>query len=294
MLMICLEWWAFEIGMITTGLLGKAYLAANTLIMTFGTYAYLILSGVQIGTIILVGNYLGEGKVNKAITVARVALFWGVLSFGTLFFSVFFFLAPYLPYIFTDDKQVISLTSAALPVLAVMQAVDCIVNVASGILKGAGKQLFGAITNFTGYYIVGLPAGICLMMGWGVGLGVPGYWWGQVIGLTIQSTIFMIYLTCKLDWTKAAELAVKRSHSTSNGSNDEPSNGSSNGSQSGCRQYVRHLSFLFFFAILFFTSLILSITTSSLHNDSIIPKSLNVTENDNDTIASNVSTTVVE
>ena len=54
MFMICLEWWAFEIGMVTTGLLGKEYLAANTLCLNFGAYTYLILSGVQIGTIILV------------------------------------------------------------------------------------------------------------------------------------------------------------------------------------------------------------------------------------------------
>ena len=58
MFMICLEWWAFEIGMVTTGLLGKDYLAANTLCLNFGAYAYLILSGVQIASIILVSGIL--------------------------------------------------------------------------------------------------------------------------------------------------------------------------------------------------------------------------------------------
>ena len=63
MCMICLEWWAFEIGMVTTGLLGKDYLAANTLCLNFGAYSYLILSGVQIASIILVSFVFDDGRV---------------------------------------------------------------------------------------------------------------------------------------------------------------------------------------------------------------------------------------
>ena len=209
MFMICLEWWAFEIGMITTGLLGKEYLAANTLCLNFGAYAYLILSGVQIASIILVGNYLGEGSGAKAMTIARVSLFWGFLFFGTLFFVVFFVLNEQLPYILTDDETVIQLTAESLKVVAVMQAVDSIVNVTSGILKGAGKQTFGAVTNFFGYYFIGLPVGVSLMMSWGADMKVPGYWWGQVIGLSVQSFVYISYLTCKINWDKTAAQAAK-------------------------------------------------------------------------------------
>jgi len=210
MFMICLEWWAFEIGMITTGLLGKDYLATNTLCLTFGAYAYLLLSGVQIGSIILVGNYLGEGKSDHAMTVARVALVFGILFFGTVFFLVFFLLHNQLPFIFTSKEKVVELTSEALKVVAFMQVADTVVNVASGVLKGAGKQFFGAVTNFIGYYFIGLPLGIVLMMPFGADMKVPGYWWGQVAGLTFSASAYMIYLTFKIDWNKTAAEASRR------------------------------------------------------------------------------------
>ena len=86
---------------------------------------------------------------------------------------------------------------------------DSIVNVTSGILKGAGKQKFGAVTNFVGYYVIGLPVGVALMMEWGADMKVPGYWWGQVIGLTVQSVVYLSYLTCKINWQETAAMAVR-------------------------------------------------------------------------------------
>lgn len=86
---------------------------------------------------------------------------------------------------------------------------DSIVNVTSGILKGAGKQIFGAVTNFIGYYIIGLPVGVALMMNWGADLRVPGYWWGQVIGLSVQSVVYVSYLSFKINWQETAAVAVK-------------------------------------------------------------------------------------
>lgn len=56
--------------------------------------------------------------------------------------------------------------------------------VISGALRGAGKQILGAVTNFICYYIVGLPIGICLaLLG---NLGVMGMWIGIGIADTLQ------------------------------------------------------------------------------------------------------------
>ena len=78
MFMICLEWWAFEVGMITTGILGKQFLAANTLCLQFASYAYLILSGVQIASIILVS------AVVDLIDVLRASVLYSVMKYCSL------------------------------------------------------------------------------------------------------------------------------------------------------------------------------------------------------------------
>lgn len=54
----------------------------------------------------------------------------------------------------------------------------------SGALRGAGKQVLGAVTNFICYYIVGLPIGICLALL--ANLGVMGMWIGIGIADTLQ------------------------------------------------------------------------------------------------------------
>ena len=54
----------------------------------------------------------------------------------------------------------------------------------SGALRGAGKQVLGAVTNFICYYIVGLPIGICLALL--ANLGVVGIWIGIGIADILQ------------------------------------------------------------------------------------------------------------
>ena len=52
--------------------------------------------------------------------------------------------------------------------------------VIGGVLRGSGRQYIGAIMNFVGYYIIGLPVGITLAikLGW----GVLGIWIGMASG----------------------------------------------------------------------------------------------------------------
>lgn len=59
--------------------------------------------------------------------------------------------------------------------------------VISGALRGAGKQVLGAVTNFICYYIIGLPIGICLALL--ANLGVMGMWIGIGIADTLQVII---------------------------------------------------------------------------------------------------------
>ena len=207
------------------------------------------------------------------MTTARVSLFWGAIFFGSLFFLLFFFLNDLLPYTMTndDEKTVIQLTAEALKVVAVMQAVDCIVNVSSGILKGAGKQAIGAATNFVGYYLVGLPVGVALMMDFGAGLKVPGYWWGQVIGLSIQSVVYVSYLTWKINWEKTAEEAVRIASATPaavDAGNVEPKD-AKDGDEDGTTPRVivgrwNHLG-KSVFVLVFLVAFIASLINSTIH-----------------------------
>lgn len=49
-----------------------------------------------------------------------------------------------------------------------------------GVLRGSGRQYIGAIMNFVGYYIIGLPLGITLALK--VEWGALGLWIGMASG----------------------------------------------------------------------------------------------------------------
>ncbi|KAG8015062.1 Multidrug and toxin extrusion protein 1, partial [Nibea albiflora] len=79
--------------------------------------------------------------------------------------------------------------------------------VAAGVLRGAGKQLIGALCNLVTVYFIGFPIGVSLMFA--AKMGIVGLWIGLTISVILQATIFITVL-CKLDWKKAAQEAFVR------------------------------------------------------------------------------------
>ena len=61
------------------------------------------------------------------------------------------------------------------------------------MLRGSGRQYIGAIMNFIGYYVIGLPLGITLALK--VKWGVLGLWIGMCIGNIVYVRLNKILLT---------------------------------------------------------------------------------------------------
>jgi len=79
--------------------------------------------------------------------------------------------------------------------------------IASGILRGAGHQRIGAILNFLAFYAVGLPIGFALCFA--AGLGLFGLWWGLCIGVCSCMVGFYIIIY-RLHWPTEAQRAQER------------------------------------------------------------------------------------
>ena len=59
MLMLCFEWWAFELLAIFTGLLGVKTLAAEVVIINMVTFIFMLPLGISYAASALTGNFLG-------------------------------------------------------------------------------------------------------------------------------------------------------------------------------------------------------------------------------------------
>ena len=50
----------------------------------------------------------------------------------------------------------------------------------AGVVRGAGRQTIGAITNFISYWLLGLP--LAALLAFRLELGIHGLWAGLLVG----------------------------------------------------------------------------------------------------------------
>ncbi|KAM8814179.1 multidrug and toxin extrusion protein 2 [Rhynchonycteris naso] len=205
MLMLCIEWWAYEVWSFLTGLISTLDLSAQAVIYEVATVTYMVPMGLSISVCVRVGTSLGASDPAQAKRSAVSGVLCTVgtsLVIGTLL-SI---LKNKLGYIFTNDEEVIALVNKVLPIYAIFQLFEAICCVYGGVLRGAGRQATGAVVNAVAYYVIGLPLGIVLIFV--VGMGITGLWLGMLACVLLAAAAF-VASTARMNWKLAAEDAQK-------------------------------------------------------------------------------------
>uniref|UniRef100_A0A8D0CZ19 Multidrug and toxin extrusion protein n=1 Tax=Sander lucioperca TaxID=283035 RepID=A0A8D0CZ19_SANLU len=185
MLMLCLEWWIFEIGGFLAGVISETELGAHSIAYELTALAYMFPLGFAAAASVRVGNALGAGNIEQAKLSSKVPIICACKT-------------PCILYMIDILQRV----ADVMIIFGFMHLADAVAAVAGGVLRGAGKQLIGALCNLVGYYLIGFPIGVSLMFA--ANMGIVGLWTGLCICVLMQS-IFFVTFVCKLDWTKAAE-----------------------------------------------------------------------------------------
>ncbi|XP_028838810.1 multidrug and toxin extrusion protein 1 [Denticeps clupeoides] len=205
-LMVCFEWWIYEIGGFLAGMLGEVDLAAQHVLLELGSIMYMFPLGVHVAACVRVGNALGAGNVGRALITCRVCLaISGILAvFQAILLGS---TKSVIGYIFTTDVNIVEIVSENLTLYIFLQFFDAFVCVSSGILIGSGKQKIAAVSNLICYYCIGLPLGIALMFA--AELRIFGLWLGLSVCVILQMCFF-ITLIFRLNWQSVSEKAQKR------------------------------------------------------------------------------------
>ncbi|XP_077152253.1 multidrug and toxin extrusion protein 2-like isoform X3 [Ranitomeya variabilis] len=207
MLMLCIEWWSFEIGGVLAGLISVVQLGGQAAMMQLVTVAVMFPVGLSVAASVRVGNALGAGKVEQAKKSSKVVICLGGLS-GLTTGCTFVALKNVIGYVFTTERDILILISQVMLIFTPFHICDATNYSSGGVLRGLGKQSIGAITNAIGYYAIGLPVGISLMFR--VKLGIVGLWAGLLCPVVLQSCIYVPYILL-MDWNRACEEARIRS-----------------------------------------------------------------------------------
>uniref|UniRef100_A0A4W4DRA4 Multidrug and toxin extrusion protein n=1 Tax=Electrophorus electricus TaxID=8005 RepID=A0A4W4DRA4_ELEEL len=195
MMMICFEWWIYEIGGFLAGLLGEVDLAAQHAVMMLANIIYMCPLGIQSATCVRVGNALGAGDTAGAILTSKVSLIYT----GSL---------PPFTLIQLLSSRIVQLVSKILNIYCVLAFFDGLVCVSMGVLLGSGQQKIAAVANLLGYYCIGLPLAISLMFA--AKLHVVGFWVGLLISVCIQASFFITAIF-KLNWERVTK-EVRNAH----------------------------------------------------------------------------------
>ncbi|XP_055241927.1 multidrug and toxin extrusion protein 1 isoform X2 [Gorilla gorilla gorilla] len=203
MLMLCMEWWAYEVGSFLSGILGMVELGAQSIVYELAIIVYMVPAGFSVAASVRVGNALGAGDMEQARKSSTVSLLITVL-FAVAFSVLLLSCKDHVGYIFTTDRDIINLVAQVVPIYAVSHLFEALACTSGGVLRGSGNQKVGAIVNTIGYYVVGLPIGIALMFA--TTLGVMGLWSGIIICTVFQAVCFLGFII-QLNWKKACQQA---------------------------------------------------------------------------------------
>ncbi|XP_029303001.1 multidrug and toxin extrusion protein 1 isoform X3 [Cottoperca gobio] len=162
MVMLCVEWWSYEIGGFLAGLISETELGAQSVVYGLANVAYMFPMGFGIAGNVRVGNALGAGDTEQAKLSAKLTVFCAV-SVSICLSVLLGSLKNHISYIFTYDEQIRERVADIISLYAPFVLLDAIAASLGGIIRGAGKQRIGAICNILGYYGVGFTVGVPLM-----------------------------------------------------------------------------------------------------------------------------------
>ncbi|XP_060902635.1 multidrug and toxin extrusion protein 1 isoform X1 [Labrus mixtus] len=206
MVMLCVEWWTYEIGSFLAGLISEVELGAQSVVYELANVAYMFPLGFSIAGNVRVGNALGAGHTEQAKLSAKLAMFCAV-SVSICLSVLVGSLKDHISYVFTYDEQIRERVADVMTLYAPFVLLDATSAASGGIIRGAGKQKVGAICNILGYYGVGFPIGVSLMFAGK--LGIKGLWTGLFICGFLQCSFLICYLV-RMNWKKATAEAQNR------------------------------------------------------------------------------------
>jgi len=173
------------------GTLGPVPLAAHQVALQCAAFTFMVPLGIGIATSVRVGQAVGRRDADGV----RWAGYLGVLLAAAFMLcaGLLFWIAPrpvvslYLDLDNLANTEVVEMAVGLLGIAAVFQIFDGIQVAAAGALRGLKDTRIPMVLAFISYWILGLP--VSATLGFVLGWGARGLWWGFVLGLASASVL---------------------------------------------------------------------------------------------------------
>lgn len=177
---------AFVIALFMAGKFGKEQIDAHGIAITLASFTYMFASGISSASTIRVSNFAAENNRAEVKKAGNMAVVLVLVCMG--FFAIIFTMFNHaLPKLFTDDKDILDLTSSLLLIAAVFQLFDGLQVTSIGMLRGMEDVKFPTYITLIGYWILALP--LAYFLGFTLNLKVIGIWWALTFSLVFVGVI---------------------------------------------------------------------------------------------------------
>ena len=188
----------FVSAVILAGKLGAFPQAANQIALKMSSTTFMVAIGVGVAATVRIGNMKGK---KDFVNLRRIALSNQLLiSVLMLFFtSLFFVFHKYIPYLFTQEKEVIELAKTLILIAGIFQLSDGLQAVIMASLRGVQDVWIPTLITFISYWVIGFP--VSYYLGIMTAYRTTGIWIGMLVGLSISSILLFLrfnYVTKKL------------------------------------------------------------------------------------------------
>ncbi|KAK1257268.1 MATE efflux family protein LAL5 [Acorus gramineus] len=196
--MVCLEYWAFEILVLLAGLMPNSESRTSLIAMCVNTEAvvFMITYGFSAAVSTRVSNEIGAGNIDKAKNAVAVTLKLSVFLALTVVLALVFGHNIWASF-FSSSPSIIREFSHMTPLLTVSILFDSAQGVLSGVSRGCGWQHLAAWTNLGAFYIIGMP--LSVLFAFKFGLYAKGLWLGLICGLFCQASTLLV-ITLRNKW----------------------------------------------------------------------------------------------
>ena len=183
------EAFLFTASFVIIGWINKEALAAHHIANQMADLTFMLALGIGSATTIRVSHQLGKGDLH-AVRMASNASIHLCLLMNTIGAAIMIFGRNYIPYIFTNDPEVVPIASTLLIIAGTLQYADGLQCIGAAMLRGIQDVRVPMRIALFAYIGVALPLGLILTFP--LGLGAKGMWIAFVIALAIPAVLFHI------------------------------------------------------------------------------------------------------
>ena len=190
-LAIMVEFVAFNSIAVIMGKIAGVYAAAQNLVCTLNTAAFMIPLALSNAIAVKVGFANGAGNIEdlKKYSLVGTIMAMGFMACSAIVFAIF---PEFLVKLFTTDTELIKICIPVIYILVIFQVFDGLQVSLSGIFKGLKKTSFVLLANFVAYWLISIPLGCTLAFKFN--LNLKGSW----IGLLSAAIILCLMMTTML------------------------------------------------------------------------------------------------